>query len=102
MPSEKKTNQFFRNALDKMFKEVGFDGFDEEFTKQDNWYQLREWSEEQERQYRNWFMNECQKQLRMNKKAAELETGYFLLMWGWKTKYIAEEKNASHEKHKID
>jgi hypothetical protein len=69
-----------------MFQEVGFNGFDEEFTKQENWYALREWTVEQQDQYRNWFISECRKKLRMRKSQAEREFGFFLLSWGWKTK----------------
>lgn len=101
--SEKKMKEFFRSALDKMFMEVGFSEFDEEFAKQDEWYLKREWSEDQERQYRNWFYNECRTKLRMRKKQAELETSYFLLMWSWKTKYIdQQEKTLDHEEHQIN
>jgi hypothetical protein len=100
MPSDKKIKQFFRTALDRMFSIVGFDGFDEEFVKSDNWYLQREWTEEQEREYRNWLFEECRRVLKLTKKQAELEVGYFLLMWGWKTKYI-EESTPNHEEHKV-
>jgi hypothetical protein len=90
MPSEKRMKKFFRDALDKMFITVGFDGFDEDFVKNENWYLQREWTEEQEREYRDWLLGECKRVLRLTKKQAELEVAYFLLMWGWKTKYIEE------------
>jgi hypothetical protein len=86
MIGKKRLNEFFKEALDKMFSEVGFDGFDEGFTKQENWFQMREWTEEREMEFRNWFYDECRTKLKMSKRAAQLETGYFLLMWGWKTK----------------
>lgn len=102
MISNKKIKDFFKIALNKMFCEVGFDKFDEEFVKQENWYLLHEWTEQQEKDYRQWFIKECRDSLKMSKKTAELEAGYFLLMWGWKTKYIEEEKILNHEEHKID
>ena len=41
----------------------------------------------------------------MNKKHATLEAGYFLLMWGWKTKredIYEEKKTAENEEHKVN
>lgn len=93
MERQTKYDKFFINALDKMFMTVGFEKFDREFTNQEDWFTKREWTEEEEREYKQWFVNECKTKLRMNKKAAELEAGYFLLQFGWKTKYIEEDKN---------
>lgn len=77
--------KLFNTAMDRMFMAVGFDGFDENFVKQDHWYTKKTWTIEQESEYRQWLINECRTKLRMRKKAAELEAGYFLLMWGWST-----------------
>jgi hypothetical protein len=85
MERQNKIDKFMSSALDKMFQSVGFDGFDEEFAKQDNWYLLREWTNEQQSEYKDWFISECSKKLRMRKSQAEREFGFFLLSWGWKT-----------------
>lgn len=92
LPKINKYDRFMLSALDKMFAAVGFEKFDREFTNQSEWYTKREWTEEEEREYREWFVNECRSKLRMNKKAANTEAGYFLLQFGWKTKYIGEDK----------
>jgi len=86
MERQNKIDRFIDAALDKMFQAVGFEGFDEEFVKQDNWYMLREWTSEQQDEYRSWFISECRKKLRMRKGQAEREFGFFLLSWGWKIK----------------
>lgn len=82
---DKKLEEFLQHAMDRMFRMVGFDGFDEEFTKAENWYTKRSWSEEEEREFRNWFIDGCRKELKLTKKSAEFEASYFLLMWGWST-----------------
>ena len=104
MERQNKIDRFMRSALDKMFQSVGFECFDEEFTKQDNWYTLRGWTVEQQNEYRDWFISECRKKLRMRKSQAEQEFGFFLLSWGWKTTdqtrydHIYRE-NIPHEEH---
>jgi len=84
--SKKKTTEFMTDALDRMFRAVGFDGFDQEFAKQDQWYLMREWTKDQEDEYRDWFINECRKRLKMTERQAVFEAGYFMLNWAWKTK----------------
>jgi len=86
MVSKKKIKEFMNEALDRMFREVGFDGFDQEFANQDHWYLKKEWTLEQEQQYRDWFIENCRKRLKMSEKHAIYEAGYFLLNWAWKTK----------------
>ena len=88
MKSQEKIDEFMDHALDMMFKAVGFDCFDEEFTKQPDWYTKREWSKEQQDEFRDWLISECRTKLRMRKKQAEVEAGFFLLSWGWKTKTL--------------
>lgn len=75
----------FDAAMDQMFKEVGFKGFDREFVKQDEWYTKRTWTENQERAFKDWLVNECRTKMKWSKKIAETEAAYFLLMWGWST-----------------
>jgi hypothetical protein len=86
MRTQKKIDEFMDHALDKMFEMVGFEGFDEDFTKQSDWYTKKEWSIDEQNEFRNWLITECRDKLRMRKKQAEVEAGFFLLSWGWKTK----------------
>lgn len=86
MNRKNKMDEFIKTALDRMFVEVGFSGFDKKFTEHPDWYMKKEWSEEQERSYRDWFISECRSKLRMTKKKAEHEAGLFLLFCGWRTK----------------
>ena len=80
-----KTDKFLEKALDKMFQYVGFEKWDREFTKQQDWYSLKSWTSNQENDYKQWFLQEIKKDLKINKQLAEKEWGYFLLMWGWRT-----------------
>lgn len=79
-----KTDKFLRKALDTMFKAVGFQGFDEEFVKQDAWYSRREWTAEQREEFRKWFVSSARKDLKWAKRTAEREFSFFDLMWGWR------------------
>ena len=81
---DSKINKFVKKALDKMFKLVGFSGFDEEFTKHPQWYSQKSWSNETEREYKEWFYKTAQKDLKWNKITIEKEYSWFNLMYGWK------------------
>lgn len=85
MESNVKTVKFFDEAMDRMFKVVGFKSFDKEFVKQDLWYTKKSWTEQEERNFKKWMVNECRSRMKWSKKTAELEVAYFLLMWGWST-----------------
>jgi hypothetical protein len=80
-----KIDKFVKKALDKMFTYVGFDSFNEEFTKKyDDWYQRKTWTEEQSSDFKNWFITEGKKDLKFNKRTLEKEHAWFNLKWGWK------------------
>lgn len=79
-----KVDKFISEALDEMFKRVGFDGFDREFTNQDGWYCKKSWSTEEFNDYKKWFLNKFAKAFRTSKKMGEREFAWFNLMWGWK------------------
>ena len=80
-----KTREFFDSAMDRMFRTVGFEGFDKEFVKQDLWYTKKAWSETQEAEFKKWMIDEGRSKMKWSKKTAEYEVAYFLLMWGWST-----------------
>ena len=80
-----KADKFIKKALDKMFTYVGFDSFNEEFTKQhDDWYSQKTWTEEQSADFKKWFITEGKKDLKFNKQMLEKEHAWFDLKWGWK------------------
>ena len=80
-----KADKFIKKALDKMFTYVGFDSFNEEFTKQhDDWYSQKTWTEEQSAEFKQWFITEGKKDLKFNKQMLEKEHAWFDLKWGWK------------------
>lgn len=80
-----KTDKFVFKALDKMFSYVGFEKYDPEFTKQENWYTLKTWSNDQEEDFKKWFIKEYKKGFRATNQEAEKNWSWFNLMWGWKT-----------------
>ncbi len=81
-----KLDTFVKKALDKMFTYVGFDSFDEQFTKENqDWYNQKAWSESQSNEFKKWFISEGQKDLKLTKRAMEKEYSWFNLKWGWKT-----------------
>ena len=88
---ESKIDTFVKKALSKMFTYVGFDSFNEEFTKQySDWYSRRTWTQEQSDDFKNWFIAAAKKDLKFTPKAAEREYSWFDANWGWK---LAEEEN---------
>jgi hypothetical protein len=83
--SNSKINKFFKKAIDQMFKVVGFDGFDEEFVKNEDWYSLKTWSQETENKYKEWFFKHAKKDLKWEQQTIEKEYAWFNLMYGWKS-----------------
>jgi hypothetical protein len=79
-----KYDKFVTKALDKMFTYVGFEGLDKEFTKQEDWYMQKTWTQEQSDDFKQWFITEAKKDLKFNRTMAEKEYSWFDLMWGWK------------------
>ena len=84
--SEPKTDKFIKKVLNKMFKTVGFDKFELEFTKQKDWFQKKTWTEAQQNEFRDWFVAQARKDLKMSKRYAESEFSWFNLMYGWSVK----------------
>lgn len=79
-----KFDKFLTKALDKMFKDVGLESFDKEFTEQDDWYNKKTWTKKQSEEFKKWFISEGKKDLKFNKKMMEKEYAWFDLKWGWK------------------
>ena len=79
-----KYDKFVNKALNKMFTYVGFEGLDKEFTKQEDWYSQKTWTQEQSDDFKQWFITEAKKDLRFKKTMAEKEYAWFDMMWGWK------------------
>lgn len=84
MKYKKRTDQFMEKALDKMFQAVGFECWDREFTKQDEWYSKKTWTADQLNNFKKWFIKEIKADLKLNKIQAEKEWRWFDLMWGWR------------------
>ena len=81
-----KLAKFQQEILDKMFKMVGFKGFDRKFTKQDDWYTKKQWTEAQSDEFFAYFIEKAQKDLKWSNRTANKEYQYFNLMYGWKKK----------------
>ena len=73
-------------CLKEMFGRVGMEYPNKEFTKQEDWFQKKTWTKDQENDFRKWMSEYLKKKLKWNKKQIEKEIGMFLLMWGWKVK----------------
>ena len=78
------TQEFLDKAFDKLFQAVGFENWDKEFTKRDDWYMQKTWTTDQSNEYKKWFLTEAKKDLKLKKTQAEKEWSWFNLMWGWK------------------
>lgn len=78
------TQDFLDKSFDKLFQAVGFESWDKEFTKRDDWYTQKTWTAEQSNEYKKWFLAEAKKELKLKKTQAEKEWTWFNLMWGWK------------------
>ena len=73
------------DCLKEMFRRVGEEFPNEELTNQDDWYQQRTWTPEQEEDFKEWMTKLLKKRYRWSKKHLDWEVGMFMLNWGWKT-----------------
>lgn len=83
---QQKLDQFYLRALDELFRRVGFDGYDKEFTNQQWWYTLREWTLEEDLNFTQWFADEYRKAFRCSKYIAKGAASVFVFNYGWKVK----------------
>jgi len=71
------------DILNKMFEIAGHDvTYDDIKDRKDNWYQQWKMTYEQNEEWKLWGTQYFRKELRMNKRAAEIEMGWISLMWG--------------------
>ena len=74
-----KYDKFLKKALDKMFTYVGFDSFNEQFTKENvDWFNKKEWSEDQNNEFKKWFIEQGKKDLRFPKTMLEKVSNIFV------------------------
>lgn len=81
-----KIDKFIEKALTKMFQAVGAK-YSMEYCKQENWFTSYTWNSKQIENYKKWFVSTIRTDLKITKKSAELEWGYFFLQFGWKQKF---------------
>ena len=82
-----KTNEeLCEECLTEMFRRVGEEYPNKEFTDQDKWYLQHSWTVEEEDDFRDWMHKKLRK-AKFSKHQADMETAMFLLYWGWKTDF---------------
>lgn len=57
--------------------------YSQEFIKKENWYLQHSWNEQQEKEFRAWFIKNIKKDLKISNRKAELEYTWFNLTYGW-------------------
>lgn len=94
MHGKTKIDNFLEHALRKMFRMVG-EKYGKEFTKDPEWFRKRTWSQEQESEFRDWFVTTARKKMRWSKRLAEREFSWFNFMWGWKMEELPRKGETS-------
>jgi len=74
----------FDVILHKMFEAVG-ETYSHDFVAQKDWYHLRSWTEDQEKDFKSWMVAYMRKICHWSKKVAEREASWWLIQYGWKT-----------------
>ena len=83
---QKKLDDFYELALEEMFKRVGFESYDREFTNQQWWFTKREWTLEEEVDYTKWFIDTYSKTMGEPKYKSKEVASMFIFNYGWKLK----------------
>ena len=89
MLKQEKINAFIEKALVEMFERVNAE-YTKEFVARLDWYQKYSWTQEEEDAYRDWFLKEIKKDLKLTKKEGLKEFQWFCLDYGWKLKESQE------------
>ena len=80
-----KVEKLFEQALKEMFRRVGLQYPNEEFTKDSQWYTKRTWTKEEEKEFCSWLAEKVKKTWPyMTKKKVGAEVAMFNLCYGWK------------------
>lgn len=85
-PKKEELDAFYENSLDEMFRRVGFDGMDSKFMEQDQWYLLREWSQDEDKAFVTWMADEYAKLFNAPKYKGRQIANSFNFQCGWKVK----------------
>lgn len=83
---DKKTKKVATECITEMFRRVGLPYPCPEITSQENWYWLREWTVDEEEDFKKWMLKKVKKELRLTDHGAKLQVCHFLGDVGWKTK----------------
>ena len=87
-----KSDKLFIESIIELGKRVGLEwkSFDDalEYQKEngDQWYLTKEWTKEEEEDYRLWLENKLKKKYRFTKRGLDYEIGMFMLSYSWKSK----------------
>lgn len=85
LSKQEKNDIFIEDAINKMFEIAGHDvTFDDVKDRKDNWYQEWTMTVEENKEWREWGVEELRKRFRYTKKWAQKEMGMMTLMWGLK------------------
>jgi hypothetical protein len=74
---------FFLDALDEMFKEAGFKGFDRDFVKRRDWRERGFWKDGGLENFRRWFTQEGTKRVGWSPDVIRRELDFFEDTQGW-------------------
>lgn len=86
-PRKKRAVDTATECIIEMFRRVGLTYPAPEITKHDKWYTLREWTTEEENDFRDWMKKKLKKDCKyMSAKHIDYEVAMFLLNYGWKHK----------------
>jgi hypothetical protein len=86
------TSKIVTECFIEMFRRVGISvgSFDEIFAwakeKGDEWYYKREWTAEEESDFKDWMFGFLKKKTRWSNHTIDKEIAMFMLNYGWKTK----------------
>jgi len=72
--------------MDKLFQAVGESEWDTKLTKQEEWFRAKEWTTDQEIEFRDWLAWYLITSSNMYAKMAHSAANWFVFEYGWKIK----------------
>ena len=79
-------NLVFSEFLPEMFRRVGLNENDiNDLTKLPNWFTSQQWTEKDEKEFKEWLVGRIRYKVRLTKRAAEQVADMFILNYGWST-----------------
>ena len=81
-----KEEKVFEYCFKEMFRRVGEKYPNKELTDNNNWYELRSWTQKEEKSFYYWVVGYLRRELKWTKERSKNQASLFCLQYAWTNK----------------